>query len=111
MRLLDATTLKLENFEHGSVPKYAVLSHRWTAQEVSMQELTTESGKQKQRFAKIRKCCEVARGDGLTHVWIDTCCIDKISSVELSEAINSMFRWYANAEVCYAYEGDSCWFD
>jgi hypothetical protein len=32
--------------------------------------------------------------------------IDKTSSAELSEAINSMFRWYQEAEVCYAYLAD-----
>jgi hypothetical protein len=35
--------------------------------------------------------------------WIDSCCIDKSSSAELSEAINSMFEWYKNAQVCYTY--------
>jgi hypothetical protein len=31
--------------------------------------------------------------------WIDSCCIDKTSSSELSEAINSMFNWYRNSQV------------
>ena len=44
--------------------------------------------------------------DGLEYVWNDTCCIDKKSSAELSEAINSMFRWYANSVICYAYLSD-----
>ncbi|RYP03915.1 hypothetical protein DL765_010366 [Monosporascus sp. GIB2] len=34
------------------------------------------------------------------------CCIDKSSSAELSEAINSMFKWYEKAAVCYAYLSD-----
>lgn len=38
--------------------------------------------------------------------WIDTCCIDKRSSAELTEAINSMYAWYAKAAVCYAYLSD-----
>jgi hypothetical protein len=38
--------------------------------------------------------------------WLDSCCIDKTSSAELSEAINSMYRWYQNAQVCYAYLED-----
>ena len=49
---------------------------------------------------------EVARVNGLEYIWIDTCCIDKSSSAELSEAINSMFAWYANSTVCYAYISD-----
>jgi hypothetical protein len=32
--------------------------------------------------------------------------IDKLSSAELSEAINSMFRWYQQAGICYAYLSD-----
>ncbi|KAI6138370.1 hypothetical protein BKA82DRAFT_58501, partial [Pisolithus tinctorius] len=44
--------------------------------------------------------------DGYEWLWIDTCCIDKRSSSELSEAINSMFRWYRDAQVCYAYLND-----
>jgi hypothetical protein len=35
-----------------------------------------------------------------------SCCIDKTSSAELSEAINSMFRWYSRSKVCYAYLTD-----
>lgn len=31
---------------------------------------------------------------------LDTCCIDKRSSAELSEAINSMYSWYENSLVC-----------
>ena len=52
---------------------------------------------------KVRKACDIARRDGYEYIWIDSCCIDKTSSSELSEAINSMFNWYRGAEVCYAY--------
>ena len=55
---------------------------------------------------KIRRCCKIAAGDGYDWVWLDSCCIDKTSSTELSEAINSMFDWYALAEVCYVYLED-----
>lgn len=34
------------------------------------------------------------------------CCIDKQSSAELSEAINSMYRWYRKSTICYAYLED-----
>ena len=34
---------------------------------------------------------------------VDTCCIDKSSSAELTESINSMYRWYQEAAICYAY--------
>ena len=40
------------------------------------------------------------------YVWIDTCCINKESSAELSEAINSMYLWYENAEICVTFLSD-----
>jgi hypothetical protein len=62
--------------------------------------------RQKAGYLKIKQCCQQATTDGLDYVWVDTCCIDKTSSAELSEAINSMFQWYRNAAVCYAYLAD-----
>ncbi|KAM5546153.1 hypothetical protein V8D89_000279 [Ganoderma adspersum] len=55
---------------------------------------------------KIREACRVARENGYRYIWIDSCCIDKSSSSELSEAINSMYKWYGLAAVCYAYLSD-----
>ena len=55
---------------------------------------------------KIREACNVARANGYRYLWIDSCCIDKTSSSELSEAINSMYQWYARADVCYAFLAD-----
>ncbi|KAM5546187.1 hypothetical protein V8D89_000313 [Ganoderma adspersum] len=55
---------------------------------------------------KIGEACTVARKDGYDYIWIDSCCIDKSSSSELSEAINSMYKWYGHAVVCYAYLAD-----
>lgn len=43
---------------------------------------------------------------GYEWIWIDTCCTDKSSSAELSEAVNSMFRWYQEADICIAYLAD-----
>jgi hypothetical protein len=57
-------------------------------------------------FQKIEYTCHQAIQDGLHHVWIDTCCIDKTNSTELSEAINSMFQWYSKSRVCYVYLTD-----
>ncbi|KAI6041698.1 heterokaryon incompatibility protein-domain-containing protein, partial [Pisolithus marmoratus] len=93
---------------------YAILSHRWGV-EVTYEEMiglmTMEEGKRvavKNRYGyqKIIKSCEQAKEDGYKWLWIDTCCIDKRSSAELSEAINAMYRWYQNARVCYAYFND-----
>ena len=106
MRLLDARTLELKTFV-DKIPPYAILSHCWDTEEVVFSDLTDlEQAKKKKGFAKIRKTCELAVADGFDYAWIDTCCIDKSSSAELSEAINSMFAWYRNSEQCYAYLAD-----
>ncbi|RPD57981.1 HET-domain-containing protein [Lentinus tigrinus ALCF2SS1-7] len=93
---------------------YAILSHVWDKNEQTFQDLQTlqrhcaKSRKNPRDLAckKIRRCCELAEQHGFRWVWIDTCCIDKTSSAELSEAINSMFRYYALSRVCYAYLKD-----
>jgi hypothetical protein len=64
------------------------------------------TGKSKTGYNKIRFCGEQAKRDGLQYFWVDTCCIDKSSSAELQEAINSMFRWYRDAAKCYVYLAD-----
>ncbi|KLO92031.1 beta transducin-like protein [Fusarium fujikuroi] len=109
MRLIKARTLvetqRISFVEfYGDRPRYAILSHTWeTHQEITYQDCNRESSKAKTGYDKIRKTCELALGDGLDYVWIDTCCIDKSSSAELTEAINSMFLWYQEAAVCYVY--------
>jgi|TARA_R110002003_G_scaffold244_13_gene17550 hypothetical protein len=54
-------------------------------------------------YEKVVACCELAASEGLQYAWVDTCCIDKSSSAELSEAINSMFAWYRDSSICYVY--------
>jgi ankyrin repeat protein len=90
------------------IPPYAILSHTWGSpdEEVSFQDMQTGLGESKQGYQKILFCGKEAADDGLDYFWVDTCCIDKTSSAELSEAINSMYMWYGAAEVCYAYLAD-----
>lgn len=110
MRLLKR--LSSGDFEVVSVdgenpPPYAILSHTWTdGQEVTYNELVAGTGKDKTGYEKIRFCSGQAAADGLEYFWVDTCCIDKSNSVELSTAINSMFRWYQRASKCYVYLSD-----
>ncbi|KAK0617539.1 hypothetical protein B0T14DRAFT_272484 [Immersiella caudata] len=122
MRLIDTTTLRLVSKHDGDLPNYAILSHTWGTDddEVSFQDLQDLSSSRvrqpngpfahritkKPGFAKIKDSARLAKSQGFQYIWIDTCCINKTSSAELSEAINSMFRWYRNAAVCYAFLDD-----
>ncbi|MCJ1478986.1 hypothetical protein MMC13_007670 [Lambiella insularis] len=103
MRLLHTETLQFEEFFDKNTPPYAILSHRWQDKETSFHEFPNDTKKHKGSSSKIWACCQFARSRSFDWVWIDTCCIDKRSSAELSDAINSMYHWYARASECYAY--------
>jgi hypothetical protein len=108
MLLLNADTLQLETFAGNKIPAYAILSHVWglPKDDVSFEDMRAGAAEQKPGYFKLQKSCAIAVQDGLKYIWIDTCCIDKGSSAELSEAINSMFRYYAESKICYAYLED-----
>lgn len=136
MRLLNAKTLAIREFigeeESPKFPRFAILSHTWGEEECTLQHMQHPAEVARRKgYQKIQYCCEQALQDGLEWAWVDTyvqvyndcfqmlampasadsprassCCIDKTSTAELSEAINSMFRWYRNAAVCYAYLSD-----
>ena len=104
MRLLHTKTLEFHEFHQSQLPKYAILSHTWRyGKEVSLQEMLSKDRELKKGFAKIKITCSVALMDDLDYAWVDTCCIDKSSSAELSEAINCMYQWYSNAKRYYIY--------
>lgn len=106
MRLIHTRTLRVENFEGGDIPQYAILSHRWGQEEVTLHDMMTNSGTKLKGYQKIKNACSIAAEHKFDYLWMDTCCIDKTNSVELTEAINSMYRWYEQAEICYAYLAD-----
>ncbi|KAL1940558.1 hypothetical protein VTO73DRAFT_7993 [Trametes versicolor] len=127
MRLLNTSTYQLVSVQHTSETHYAILSHVWdpngeqTFQDVNAIHTAVRSCRQdtlqdtdmrllddiRARLSpKIRRCCDYARAHGYVYLWIDTCCIDKTSSAELSEAINSMFAWYSYAGICYVLLSD-----
>ena len=109
MRLINVKTLRLEEFLDDNIPPYAILSHTWgnDTEELTIRDVELgEVDKPGVGSIKLRGCCKQAEKEGLGYAWIDTCCIDKTNLVELSEAINSMFRWYSRASICYAYLSD-----
>jgi hypothetical protein len=108
MRLINTQTIELEDFTNKpkSRPDYAILSHTWGPDEVLFADMVNDTARQKTSFTKLQYTCIQAQKEGYGYAWVDTCCIDKSSSAELSEAINSMFEWYRDSKVCYAYLED-----
>ncbi|KAF2258189.1 HET-domain-containing protein [Lojkania enalia] len=108
-RLLKATTLQFEEFIGKRVPPYVILSHAWGPDEILFADIQMGQAGKKGAFGKLKGFCDQAIRDGYEYVWIDTCCIDKTSSAELSESINCMYQWYKSADICYVYLADvSC---
>lgn len=106
MRLLHTEDLHFEEFFDSRIPDYLILSHRWGEKEVSFREMSKGKAPEGPGLTKIKNFCSMASHKDFKWVWIDTCCIDKRSSAELSEAINSMFRWYERAQECWVYLSD-----
>ncbi|RPD55510.1 HET-domain-containing protein [Lentinus tigrinus ALCF2SS1-7] len=123
MRLINTKTGEFHQVSNPAQVRYAILSHVWHEHgEMSYQDVehirleqskissdgpTPSLSLLPHLSAKIRNACALALSEGFSYIWIDTCCIDKTSSAELSEAINSMYAWYAQATVCYAYLEDA----
>ncbi|KAJ9161556.1 HET-domain-containing protein [Coniochaeta hoffmannii] len=126
MWLINTKTEKIQFVADPELHQYAILSHTWRRDgEPTFQDYkdyknsqatstspsarrTVAAGRviKDERFAKVRETCRLARARNIPFVWVDNVCIDKSSSAELTEAINSMFRWYKNAAVCFAYLAD-----
>jgi hypothetical protein len=108
MRLLYFTgdeelSFTADMFNDSNIPPYAIISHTWGDEEVHYDDIINKRGMTKAGYAKILFCARQAAADGLQYCWVDSCCINKSDYSEHSEAINSMFRWYQNAERCYFY--------
>ncbi|KAF2170193.1 hypothetical protein M409DRAFT_64528 [Zasmidium cellare ATCC 36951] len=108
MRLINLETLELEELNDNNLPEYAILSHTWERGEVSYRDWPAQKEfPHLKGYKKILGFRDVVRSKyRYRYGWADTCCIDKSSSAELTEAINSMFTYYKNAAVCVAYLAD-----
>ncbi|KAI0765946.1 hypothetical protein BD413DRAFT_637372 [Trametes elegans] len=130
MRLLNTHTGRFVARGDSNGPTaYAILSHVWAREgEQSNQDLERlQSGSSRNggRFLrsatvgrperrgsilahpylspKIKETCHVAWNDGYGLAWVESCRIDKTSSAELSESLNSMYEGYREADACYVY--------
>jgi hypothetical protein len=108
MRLLSTGELEFVEVHGDEVPPYATLSHTWGEQELTYLDMLnpTPAVKLKTGYQKMLGFAIKSKELGYDHCWIDTCCIDKSSSSELTEAINSMFTWYSRSKVCIVYIKD-----
>ena len=108
MRLLNVRTLKFSEYFYD-IPKYIIASHRWKAgTEATIKDIGKKRDTDKDGYRKVNDFAKYVR-EHIGHVewlWIDTCCVDQSSSQEVTEAVNSMFRWYSQAEACLAYLAD-----
>ena len=126
MRFLKTDTLEFEQIPdselHLEKNQYAILSHRWgpNEDEVSFEDvLFSADFSHKPGFHKLKGFCNIAFSENCRYGWVDTCCINKKDSVELGEAINSMYQWYRSSKTCVVYLNDvpqkqltdSEWFD
>jgi hypothetical protein len=130
-RLINTADLSFETrYAHltpieRDYPRYAILSHRWGEDEITYQEFmyftSSEYGKQpsiakmlgfddRKRegpgFQKVMNAVNKAVELGFRWLWCDCVCINKDSSAELSEAINSMYAWYRDAALCIVHLSD-----
>ncbi|KAF7185690.1 Vegetative incompatibility protein HET-E-1 [Pseudocercospora fuligena] len=106
MRLINATTFTFADYDAIKSCRYAIVSHCWGEQEVTLQEFNTIAGRDRSGWSKIEQACRLAKAQGYDWVWIDACCIDRTSSAELSQAINSLFEWYRRAQECFVFLPD-----
>jgi len=111
MRLLNIETFVISEFHGSDIPPYLIASHRWFATEPTFKDVCKQRNQACPGYKKIQGFCEFAlkaqvRAMGISHLWIDTCCIDKSSSAELTESINSMMRFYGDSQCCLVYLAD-----
>lgn len=105
MRLTATITERLVQF--GAPPKrYAILSHTWDDDEVLYEDILKGCAHERKGYWKFKGAVRLAKENDNQYIWIDNCCIDKSSSAELSEAINSIFSWYQKSSMCYVYLSD-----
>lgn len=115
MRLLNVHNQTFQDFHGDDIPPYVVTSHRWGVNEAMYKDILKRRNQQSKGYQKVLGFCAFAsrlpesdHGStaSIQWLWMDTCCINQNSSAEVSESINSMWRWYSKAAHCIAYLRD-----
>ncbi|KAK5633591.1 hypothetical protein RRF57_009305 [Xylaria bambusicola] len=103
-KFVDISDLKIDKIKGG----YCILSRRWSGDEILYSDVLSMGPdvQAKGGYGKFASACAMARKLGFDLLWVDSCCIDKTDHVELSEAINLMYRWYSQSAICIAYLQD-----
>lgn len=116
IRLLKAENCRLPSDEERKAQQtapYVIISHVWNRDEMVFEDMAEfDSSKPSTLWKKpasaakmsgaCKKVLEVSN-KRIKHLWLDTVCINKKDPFELSTSINSMYRWYKRAAVCFAY--------
>ncbi|THV01255.1 HET-domain-containing protein, partial [Dendrothele bispora CBS 962.96] len=112
-RLISTRSLKPVDFgDNIPIPDYAILSHTWGSGEVTFQELDQHRVNvnalivAKPGYRKILYACREARRRNLGYLWVDTCCINQEDKGDVHRNIRSMYAFYQNSSICYAYLSD-----
>jgi hypothetical protein len=106
---LEGEIISRVEYDESNLPQYATLSHTWEEDEVTFEDMALGRGRDKSGYHKLVRCGKQAANDGLGFFWADTCCVDRSSSAQLSEATNKTFQWFRNATKCYVFLADvSC---
>jgi hypothetical protein len=113
MRLVNTRTLELVTFSPQETPEYVILSHRWGLEEVTFKDMTiypssdiNSPTRKLKGFLKIEGACKTAASANYEWIWIDSCCIDKESSMDVDRSVKSMWNIYKDSDICFVYLAD-----
>ncbi|KAK2742724.1 het and ankyrin domain protein [Colletotrichum kahawae] len=105
MRLLHCLQQKIYHFTYPPSVQYAIFSHTWSSPHDDEWLSYTPAGQRSHSTKQdiIRRVCNLALSHNLQYVWIDEACIDKSSSADVSETINSLPKYFQRATICFAF--------
>jgi hypothetical protein len=85
VRFDGGNSFSLVEFDDDQIPPYAILSHRWGADqdEVTFQDMSEGRYRNRPGYTKLVFCGSQASRDGLSHFWIDTCCIRNVAQITM----------------------------